>query len=179
MVEAISGQEQKEKETSYLDEACLVYHPPPSPRPILQTPNAVAHETGIQQPLFRLFLFSVATLGCRLLFIYCFLDLPTCFNYCCPNVLHHFLQASLRLGLLSRKFSRDELVRAGILQDKTPGQLASERAKTAGRVFRHLQHRSDGYAADILAADGKVGGGWEAGGRKGVVGISYFPSRCV
>eukprot|EP00752_Nemacystus_decipiens_P012110 g10735.t1 len=64
-------------------------------------------------------------------------------------------KASLRLGLLSRKFSRDELVRAGILQDKTPGQLAGERANTAGRVLRHLQHHSAGSAADLLAAESK------------------------
>eukprot|EP00903_Cladosiphon_okamuranus_P008378 g8056.t1 len=64
-------------------------------------------------------------------------------------------KASLRLGLLSRKFSRDELVHAGILQDKTPEQFDGERANTARRVLRHLQHHSAGSAADLLADDRK------------------------
>ncbi|CAN0239211.1 unnamed protein product, partial [Pylaiella littoralis] len=64
-------------------------------------------------------------------------------------------KASLRLGLLSRKFSRGELVRSGILQDKTPGQLASERA-SAGRVLRrhHMHHNSTGSAPDLLGTTG-------------------------
>lgn len=61
-------------------------------------------------------------------------------------------QAALRRGLLGRKFSRKELVQSGILQEKTPGQLASERAYAAGRVQRRLQHRSAGSAADLLGA---------------------------
>ncbi|CAM9536619.1 unnamed protein product [Scytosiphon promiscuus] len=61
-------------------------------------------------------------------------------------------KAALRRGLLGRKYSRKELLQSGILQEKTPGQLAGERAHAAGRVLRRLQLRSAGSAQDLLAA---------------------------
>ncbi|CAM9148355.1 unnamed protein product, partial [Ectocarpus sp. 6 AP-2014] len=62
-------------------------------------------------------------------------------------------KASLRHGLLDRKFSHHDLVRSGIiLKEQTPGQ-----ALAASRVSRHLQQRSAGSAADLLLAAGRNG----------------------
>ncbi len=78
-------------------------------------------------------------------------------------------QASLRLGLQSRKFSYDELVRSGILKTKTPEQLAGERASTAGRVQRHLQRHSAGSAVDLLAAEAKTKVSQPGGGGRSAI----------
>lgn len=138
---------------------CVPVPPPPPPPPHPTPPSTVRdrikrpHQTISNLSASK---FWLPTAAFRFEALSCPGLLRSKPNHCIT--IYILLQASLRVGLLSRKFSRDELIHAGILQDKTPGQLAGERADTAGRVRRHLQHRSAGSAADLLAADGKVSG---------------------
>ncbi|CAM9927690.1 unnamed protein product [Ectocarpus sp. 4 AP-2014] len=85
-------------------------------------------------------------------------------------------KASLRHGLLDRKFSHHDLVRSGIiLKEQTPGQLAGERALAASRVSRHLQQRSAGSAADLFLAAGRNGVSTAVARRRGLANIAATP----